>query len=88
MNNSTIKHGLRKNLPLGTIYNSQAAAIIIAVGFAFKLSSAPGIISSEFGSSTFWIFLGFTAVEGVCAAFIHLVKKKPRSGAESRPFVD
>lgn len=70
MNNSTIKHGLRKNLPLGTIYNSQAAAIIIAVGFAFKLSSAPGIISSEFGSSTFWIFLGFTAVEGVCAAFI------------------
>lgn len=70
MNNSTIKHGLRKNLPLGTIYNSQAAAIIIAVGFAFKLSSAPGIISSEFGSSTFWIFLGFTAVEGVCAALI------------------
>lgn len=70
MNNSTIKHGLRKNLPSGTIYNSQAAAIIVAVGFAFKLSSAPGMISSEFGSSTFWIFLGFTAVEGVCALLL------------------
>ena len=70
MNNGTIKHGLRKNLPLGTIYNSQAAAIIVAVGFAFKLSSAPGIISADFGSSTFWIFLSFTALEMLCAIFI------------------
>ena len=70
MNNSTIKHGLRKNLPFGTIYNSQAASIIVAVGFAFKLSSAPGIISADFGSSTFWIFLGFTALEMLCAVFI------------------
>lgn len=70
MNNGTIKHGLRKNLPLGTIYNSQAAAIIVAVGFAFKLSSAPGIISADFGSSTFWIFLSFTALELMCAIFI------------------
>ncbi len=70
MNNSTIKHGLRRNLPDGTMYNSQAAAIIIMVGFAFKLSSAPGIISADFTSSTFWIFLGFSAVEIICALFI------------------
>ncbi len=70
MNNSTIKHGLRKNLPLDTIYNSQAAAIVVAVGFAFKLSAAPGIISSEFSSSTFWIFLAFTLVEGICAMLV------------------
>lgn len=70
MNNSTIKHGLRKNLPIGTIYNSQAAAIIVAVGFAFKMSSTPGILSAEFGSSTFWIFLSFTAVETICVFFV------------------
>ena len=70
MTNSTIKHGLRKNLPIDTIYNSQAAAIIVALGFAFKLSSAPGIFSEAFGSATFWVFMGFTAIEGICVIFI------------------
>ncbi|MEE1535254.1 MAG: hypothetical protein U0K13_08885 [Oscillospiraceae bacterium] len=35
-----------------------------------------------------WDFAHGRRKRGVCAAFIHLVKKKPRSGAESRPFVD
>ena len=35
-----------------------------------------------------WDFAHGRRKLGVCAAFIHLVKKKPRSGAESRPFVD
>ncbi len=68
MQNNTIKHRLRKNLPKNNIYNSQAAAIIVAVGFAFKLSAAPGIICESYGSSTLWVYLLFTAFELVIAA--------------------
>lgn len=68
MQNNTIKHRLRKNLPKNNIYNSQAAAIVVAVGFAFKLSAAPGIICESYGSSTLWLYLLFTAVEFLIAA--------------------
>ncbi len=68
MQNITIKHRLRKSLPKNNIYNSQAAAIVVAVGFAFKLSAAPGIICESYGSSTLWLYLLFTAVEFLIAA--------------------
>lgn len=68
MQNNTIKHRLRKSLPKNNIYNSQAAAIVVAVGFAFKLSAAPGIICESYGSSTLWLYLLFTAVEFLIAA--------------------
>ena len=63
MQNNTINNRLRKNLPINVIYNSQAAAIIVAVGFAFKLSAAPGIICETYGSSTLWIYLLFSLVD-------------------------
>lgn len=66
MQTYTIKHRLQKNLPGGTIYNSQVATIIFAVGMAFKLSSAPGLISTRFGSSTTWLFLIYTSIEAIC----------------------
>lgn len=67
MQNITVKHGLRKNLPIGTLYNSQVASIILMVGIAFKLSAAPGMISSYYGSSTLWVFITFSALELICA---------------------
>lgn len=70
MQKSTIKHGLRKNLPQNTIYNSQVASIVLVVGFGFKLSSAPGLMSEKFGSSTFWVFLFFTVIECICTLCI------------------
>ncbi|GEM_PF-765370 len=68
--NITVKHGLRKNLPLGTMYNSQAASIVFMVGVAFKLSAAPGMISDYYGSSTLWVFLSFSFLELLCAIMI------------------
>jgi len=60
MNNGTIKHGLRKNLPLGTIYNSQAAAIIVAVrGLFLFIFPAP------------YNFGGFRLVNILDIPFIH-----------------
>lgn len=70
MQKSTIKHGLRKNLPQNTIYNFQVASIVLVVSFGFKLSSAPGLMSEKFGSSTFWVFLFFTAIETICTVCI------------------
>lgn len=70
MQKSTIKHGLRKNLPQNTIYNSQVASIVLVASFGFKLSSAPGLMSEKFGSSTFWVFLFFTAIESICTVCI------------------
>lgn len=66
MQTYTIKHRLQKNLPSGTIYNSQVATIIFAVGMAFKLSSAPGLVSTRYGSSTTWLFLIYTSIEAIC----------------------
>lgn len=70
MQKSTIKHGLRKNLPQNTIYNSQVASIVLVVSFGFKLSSAPGLMSEKFDSSTFWVFLFFTAIESLCTVCV------------------
>lgn len=80
MQNSTIKHGLRKNLPYGTMYNSQAAAIIFTVGLAFKLSSAPGLMSEKFGSSTLWVFLFFTLIEAICTVCIFAFSRMGADG--------
>ncbi len=68
----TIKHRLRKNLPQGTLYNSQIAALLFAIGLAFKLSAAPGIISQEYGSSTLWLYLVMTMIELMVCVLIFL----------------
>lgn len=57
MKHTGIQHGIYKNLPDGTVYNSQAGTLIFALGVAFKISAAPGIISEYYGSSTLWAFL-------------------------------
>lgn len=63
MKNVKIQHGIYKNLPSGTIYNSQAGFLIFAVGVAFKLTAAPGVINETYGSSTLWAFMIMSAVE-------------------------
>ncbi len=68
-----IKHQLRKNLPDGMLYNSQVASIIFMLGIAFKLSEVPGIISSQFQSSTLWVYMIFSACEVVCAIMVFVV---------------
>ncbi len=69
MKNLKIRHGLYKNLPAGTVYNSQAGCVLFALCIAFKLSSAPGVVSETYGSSTLWAYLAMSAIEiGVTAA--------------------
>lgn len=63
MKNVKIQHGLYKNLPSGTIYNSQAACLVFTMGVAFKLSAAPGIVSQHYGSSTLWLYLMMSVLE-------------------------
>lgn len=63
MKNVKIQHGIYKNLPSGTVYNSQAGFLIFALGVAFKLTAAPGVISEQYGSSTLWVFMILSAVE-------------------------
>lgn len=70
MTESTVKHGLRKNLPNGVLYNSQVGILIFSLGMSFKLSAAPGIISQDVGSSTAWIFLFYTVFDVVCLCLI------------------
>lgn len=70
-----IKHQLRKNLPDGTLYNSQIASVVFMLGVAFKLSEVPGIISSRFESSTLWVYMVFTTCEVVCALMIFAVSR-------------
>ncbi len=60
MKHTGIQHGLYKNLPHNTIYNSQAATLIFALGVAFKISAAPGLISEYYGSSTLWACIALT----------------------------
>lgn len=67
---SRIQHGIYKNLPNDTIYNSQAGCIIFALGIAFKLSTAPSVISQTYGSSTLWLYLILSAVELILTIFI------------------
>lgn len=75
MQKYTIKHQLRKNLPDGTLYNSQVASIVFMLGIAFKLSEVPSVICSDFGSSTLWVYLCFSACEIVCALMIFSITR-------------
>lgn len=70
MKNVKIQHGIYKNLPSGTIYNSQAGFLIFALGIAFKLSAAPGVISEQYGSSTLWAYMIFAVAEIAVTAMI------------------
>lgn len=63
MKPSKIQHGIYKNLPSHVVYNSQAGTIIFALGIAFKLSTAPSVISQNLGSSTLWAYILLSAVE-------------------------
>lgn len=77
MKNLKIQHGIYKNLPSGTIYNSQAGFLIFAIGIAFKLTSAPGIVSERYGSSTLWAFMIMTAAEiAITACIFAFVKMR------------
>lgn len=66
------KHGIYKNLSGETIFNSQAATLIFLTGIAFKLSAAPGMINEEFGSSTFWAFVAYSAIDVVLTTLVFL----------------
>jgi len=67
---SKIQHGIYKNLPDDTIYNSQAGCMIFTLGVAFKLSSAPSVISQDYHSSTFWAYLILSVVELILTVLI------------------
>lgn len=70
MKNIKTQHGLYKNLPSGTIYNSQAACLVFTMGVAFKLSAAPGIVAQHYGSSTLWLYLVMSVLEVALTAVI------------------
>ena len=53
-----------------TIFNSQAAMLVFIVGVAFKLSALPGVLNEEFGSSAFWAFLLYVAIDTILAMMI------------------
>ncbi len=73
--NYKINYRLRKNLPYGTLYNSQVASLIFVLSLSFKLSAAPGIISANYGSSTLWLYLLYTVVEVLVTVAILLFAK-------------
>lgn len=70
MKNLKIQHGIYKNLPAGTIYNSQAGCLIFVLGIAFKVSAAPGVVAKTMGSSTFWAYLLMTLADIICTALV------------------
>ncbi len=74
--NNQINYRLRKNLPFGTLYNSQVAALIFVLSLSFKLSAAPGIISANYRSSTLWLYILYTIVEISITLAILLFAKK------------
>ncbi len=59
----TLRHGLYKNLPTDTVYNSQAACLILTLGLAFKVSAAPGVVCDAYGSSTLWAYIALAVLE-------------------------
>lgn len=63
MKPARIQHGIYKNLPNDTIYNSQAGVLVFALGVAFKLSTAPSVIAGDYRSSTLWLYLILSAAE-------------------------
>lgn len=70
MKPAKIQHGIYKNLPNDTIYNSQAGVLIFALGVAFKLSTAPSVIAQNYHSSTLWLYLILSAVELFLTALV------------------
>jgi len=75
-----VQHGLYKNLPSGTVYNSQAAAVIFALGMAFKVSAFPSIIAEYYGSSTLFVYLLFSIVElFICVVVFAMVRMRADS---------
>lgn len=70
MRPAKIQHGIYKNLPNDTVYNSQAGTIVFAIGIAFKLSEAPAVIAQNYGSSTLWAYIIMSAVEVVLAILV------------------
>lgn len=80
MKPSRIQHGIYKNLPNDTIYNSQAGCLIFALGIAFKLSTAPSVISESFGSSTMWLYLMMSTLELALTALIFIFVRTRSDG--------
>lgn len=80
MKRTRVQHGIYKNLPSNAIYNSQAANIIFAVGIAFKLSTAPSVISQEYGSSTLWVYLIMSALDLILTVSIFFFSKMRGDG--------
>lgn len=70
MKPAKIQHGIYKNLPNDTVYNSQGASIVFALGIAFKLSTAPSVVAQNYHSSTLWAYIALSAVELVLAVLI------------------
>lgn len=64
-------YGLKKNLPQGTLYNSQIAAVIFTCAIVFKLSSLPGVVAKTMYSGTVWLYLFMTAFELICFCMIY-----------------
>lgn len=80
MKPSRIQHGIYKNLPNDTIYNSQAGCVIFAIGVAFKLSTAPSVISELYGSSTLLVYLISSAVELILSFFVFAFVRNQSDG--------
>lgn len=76
MRNYTVKHGLYKSLPEGTIYNSQAMALIFMCGAIFKITAAPGMFAEYCGSSTLWVCLMLSFFEVVLTTAIFAFARK------------
>ena len=72
----THTHGIYKNLDGDTVFNSQAATLIFLCGIAFKLSAAPQMLSEEFGSSAFWVFLCYSLIDSALCLLVLLFSKR------------
>lgn len=70
MKPAKIQHGIYKNLPNDTVYNSQAGSLVFALGIAFKLSTAPSVIAQNYHSSTLWAYIALSTVELILAVLI------------------
>lgn len=80
MKPNRIQHGIYKNLPSHTLYNSQAGTIIFALGVAFKLSTAPSVIAETYGSSTLWLYMIMSAIDLVITVIAFAFAKMQGDG--------
>ena len=69
-------HGIYKNLSGDTVFNSQAAMLVFTTGIAFNLSAAPGMLSEEFGSTTFWAFIAYSVIDVALTTLVFLFARK------------